>query len=101
MKKDFKITNPALQFITPQETPQERPAPQDPPRQPPAPSAPLVETKSNRLNLVIKPSTAAALRKIATMKQASVNGIIGLVLEAYTQQEAATIEQYNKIFGGE
>jgi len=89
MKKDFKATNPALEFITPQ-------APQDPPQQVYTP----VETKSTRLNLVIKPSTAAAMRKIATMKQTSVNGLINLVLDDYTRQEAAAIEQYNATFGG-
>ena len=94
MKKDFKATNPALEFITPQETQ----APQDPPRQA---AYTAVETKSTRLNLVIKPSTAAAMRKIATMKQTSVNGLINLVLDDYARQEAAAIEQYNGIFGGD
>lgn len=57
------------------------------------------ERRSARLNLVLKPSQAVALKKIAAMKQTSVNGLICSILQAYTDAEADTIAKYNTTFG--
>jgi len=57
------------------------------------------ERRSARLNLVLKPSQAVALKKIAAMKQTSVNGLICSILQAYTDAEADTIAKYNATFG--
>lgn len=98
-RKDFKATNPAAAFLTPAEAP---PAQTEPmPSAPPAVYIPPArETRSSRLNLVIKPSTAEQLRKIAAMHQSSVNGIINLVLEDYIEREAATLARYEAVFEG-
>lgn len=97
-KKDFKAINPANAFLTPvEEAPPAAPAAAPVERstiQVPAPR----EVKSARFNLVIKPSTAEAIRKIAAMNQYSINGVINLVLEDYVQREAATIARYDAVF---
>ena len=86
-KKDFTGVNPAAAFLTP------APLAASQFTRPPAP-----ETKSARLNLVLKPSTLAGIRKIAAMHQSSVNGIINLVLEDFITKEAETINRYNSVF---
>lgn len=123
MKKSFKAENPALQFISTLAQPTEHTEPtQDAepaqgtehteqaqhtehtqhtqhaqPTQYTQPSS--RERRSARLNLVLKPSQAIALKKIAAMKQTSVNGLICSILQAYTDAEADTIAKYNATFG--
>lgn len=96
-KKDFKGVNPAAAFLTP---PPVAPAIAPPAPQPAIQVPPARETKSTRLNLVIKPSTAEQLKKIAAMNQSSVNGIINLVLEDYIEREADTLARYDAVFKG-
>lgn len=106
MKKDFKAINPANAFLTPEEQQPdmkfpEYKFPEFPEVEFPGfkfPDAKVKETKSTRLNLVIKPSTAENLRKVAAMHQVSINGLINLVLEDYLTREAVTITRYNAVF---
>lgn len=126
MKKSFKAENPALQFISTLAQPTEHTEPTEDtepmqdteqtehteqaqytehtqhtdraqPTQCTQPSG--RERRSARLNLVLKPSQAVALKKIAAMKQTSVNGLICSILQAYTDAEADTIAKYNATFG--
>lgn len=57
------------------------------------------ETKSKRLNLLIRPSLFEAASKIATMRRISVNELLNKTLEELVAGEANTIEMYDKIFG--
>jgi len=114
MKKSFKGENPALQFITQQDTqPGEATYPtqaaqhteltQDTQHTEPAQPAQLThkrgtEIKSARLNLVLRPSLAEALKQIATMRRTSVNSLISDTLQALADSEADTIEKYNATF---
>ena len=59
---------------------------------------PKVETKTKRLNLVMRPSLLVDIGKIATMQQSSVNDLINRALEAYSGKEAETITEYDKVF---
>lgn len=59
------------------------------------------ETKSKRLNLLIKPSTHKKITKIATMQRISVNELINNVLEDYAAAHKDKIEAYNTTFGEE
>lgn len=56
------------------------------------------EIKSKRLNLLIYPSLLNSLKKIAHMQRRSVNELINDVLSRYAEQEAKTIDTYNKVF---
>ena len=93
-KKTFKGTapeikaNPALSFITesvtdPMFTGEQR------------------ETKSKRLNLLVKPSLYRNMEKIATMERISTNELINRVLESYVNSHSDTIERYNDTFKGD
>lgn len=59
------------------------------------------ERKSKRLNLLIKPSLYDAMRKIAHMERTSVNNLIDIALQEYTEAHADRIEQYKTIYGEE
>ena len=68
--------------------------------QPEAEHAPLPEkkeTRRQRLNLLIKPSTAEALHKIAFVKKATVNGIINELAEQFIRENADTLAKYEQI----
>lgn len=122
MKKSFKAENPALQFITRQDT---RPAEATQPTQPTEPTQPTQdaqpteptqrtqptqgtqparkrgtgpEIKSARLNLVLRPSLAQALKQIATMRRISVNSLVNDALQALVDTEGDTIAMYNATF---
>lgn len=90
-KKNFKTdkeeitVNPALSYFTDKEPEAER-------------AEPAKENKSRRLNILIRPSLLKDITKIATMNRTSTNDLINTVLEAYAEQEAATIEKYNHTF---
>lgn len=58
-----------------------------------------VETKSKRLNLLVRPSVYRQIEKLAAMQRTSPNDLINTVLAAYAEQERETIEKYNQIFG--
>lgn len=59
------------------------------------------EFKSKRFNLLIKPSTHAAIEKIAAMKRESVNNLINKILEAYADDNKALVAKYDETFGEE
>lgn len=91
-KKDFSnITNPALQFITGADT-------QAAPTTHNTQGTQETETKSKRLNVLLRPALHQALKKIATMQERSVNDLINDVLGDYAVSEAETIERYNEVF---
>lgn len=60
-----------------------------------------VETKSKRLNLLIRPSVHRNIGKIATMQRMSLNELINKVLEDYAADNADKITAYNATFGEE
>jgi len=103
-KKSFKDINPATAFIS---SAQPLPPPgadythntdntHKPHKNPSA-----GETKSKRLNLLIKPSLLQDFSKVAHMKRASVNSLLNMLIADYVKKEAATIQQYNQTFKGE
>lgn len=84
-KKDFKNVNDL--FITPvQPTAAPEPEAQEAaqPAETPEPVA-IQETKSRRLQLLIRPSTDKALTKEAKRKRISKNELINQILEAHTK----------------
>lgn len=58
----------------------------------------IKEVKSKRLNLLIKPSVHANIKKIATMKQISVNHLVNELLKDVAETEAKLIDKYNDTF---
>lgn len=84
-KKDF-TSNPAFNFIDAPEGSK------------PATSSTGTETKSYRLNLLLKKSTAESIKKIAYMQQTSVNDTINRLLEEYIAANADSLTQYKKTF---
>lgn len=109
MKKDFKnlntgdLLNPAMQFITPQAQPEEKPQEEKKP-EPKAPTkatkkkAEAKETKTKHLHLLFKPSIVEDINKIAFMEKTSLNSLISDVLEAYIGEHKEQIEKYNSVF---
>ena len=57
------------------------------------------QTKSKRLNLLLRPALLEDLKKIAAMERTSVNDLINTVLGEYAEREAEQIEKYNSVFG--
>ena len=57
-----------------------------------------LETKSKRLNLLIKPSTYDSLDKIAYARRESVNGIINGLIEKYIEENESDVSRYNTFF---
>lgn len=115
-KKSFKDNNPAYQFLSNPKPPEEREAaaaPADARNDEAMPitagEAPLelpphvpsfgAERKSKRLNLLIQPSVAADLAKIAHMQKTSVNDLINRVMKEYCEAEHATLQHYDEVFG--
>ena len=113
MRKSFKGENPALQFITAQQDTAQDTQPTEPAHlaqdtQPAQPTEPAqvtepahdkgAEIKSARMNLVLRPSLAEALKQIATMRRTSVNNLVNETLEALAETEAGTIAKYNATF---
>ena len=56
------------------------------------------ETKSRRLNLLMFPSVAEDLEKIAVMKHTSLNNLINEILRDYAADHSRIVEGYNKVF---
>lgn len=61
----------------------------------------LYETKSKRLNLLIQPSLAADIGKLATLYRISSNELIVRVLKEYTDKRKAELKKYDRIFSHE
>jgi hypothetical protein len=56
------------------------------------------ETKSKRLNLLVKPSILDDVKKIAVMRQVSVNDLINQLLDQHRTENHKDIESFNKTF---
>ena len=57
------------------------------------------ETKSKRLNLLLRPTLHRDLGKLAQMERTSTNELINRVLTEYAEQNADKIQKYDEIFG--
>ena len=57
------------------------------------------ETKSKRLNLIIRPTLHRDLGKLSAMDRISTNELINRVLSEYVEQNADKIQKYDEIFG--
>ena len=95
-KKTFKnVDNPALRFISAAEETEERdiiPAQQAPATSAASlkgftPKTEKVETKSRRLQLLIKPSVYDRVKQIAEQSDLSVNDLINQILEEVVKGE--------------
>lgn len=56
------------------------------------------ETKSKRLNLLIRPSLLKEFAKIAYMQQTSVNDLINQLIAKHVEEKSATITEYDRLF---
>lgn len=56
------------------------------------------ETKSARLNLLIKPSIKKSIGKLATLERVSTNQLINRVLEKYVKVNLKNIDRYDKFY---
>lgn len=59
------------------------------------------ETKTQRMNLLLKPSVCEDIQKVAYMKRNSVNGLISDILTEYIEENSDLLEKYKEIFGDE
>lgn len=101
-KKDFKRSPTESFFSRPPEadpgTPKRKPKQEQPPINKRA-SADLIpkgyilkpEAKSERLNLLIKPSTKEGIKEAAEVKRTSVNNLINEILEDYLKKAEGSI----------
>lgn len=94
-KKDFTTKNPAMAFIS---TAGEINEKNETETKVIKNNKPKRETKSKRLNLVIRPSLYQSIEKIAYMKQNSPNDQISKCLEEYVEKNKDLIEKYDDIF---
>lgn len=94
MSKEFNLENPASRFITQPNTDNK----QNTPNADNAPNTADDETKSKRLNLLVKPSVYEQFKKVATMKQDSVNNLINNIMENVVEENKEQIELYDKVF---
>ena len=92
-RKSFK-DNPALRFISPP-APDEEDMPAAALPEPAAAPYPVklnplyMETKSRRLNLLVRPSLHERIKKLAKSRKSSVNELIHQVLAEYADREDA------------
>ena len=54
------------------------------------------ETKSKRINLLIKPSAYEAIEKINYINQDTFNSLVNKLLDNYIEQHAADIKKYDE-----
>lgn len=57
------------------------------------------ETKNTRLNLLMYASVCESMKKIALMKQTSVNDLFNKIAMAYIEEHRDTLEKYDCVFG--
>ena len=57
------------------------------------------ETKSKRLNLLLRPTLHRDLGKLSAMERISTNELINRVLSEYIEQNADRLIKYDEIFG--
>lgn len=110
-RKDFKTLgteelSPAMSFISSSPAPELTEQPKAEPIKetvkevkPKAVTTPKKEeTKSKRLNLLVKPSILDDVTKIAFMQKTSVNNLINDLLTEYRDAHRDQIDKYNSIF---
>lgn len=91
-KKEFK-TNPAMQFISAPEEEKAAPkktAKKEEPAQELIPPAGYVlkrESKSERMQLLVRPTTKQALKKLADDKGISVNDLANTIFDEYIERQ--------------
>ena len=56
------------------------------------------ETKSKRLNLLIRPSLLKEFAKVAYMQQTSVNDLINQLIAEHVGKKSETITEYDRLF---
>lgn len=56
------------------------------------------ETKSARLNLLLKPSIKKSIGKLAALDRLSTNELINRVLEKYTKANSKNIDRYDEFY---
>lgn len=56
------------------------------------------ETKSARLNLLLKPSIKKSIGKLAALDRISTNELINRVLEKYTKANSKNIDRYDEFY---
>ena len=59
------------------------------------------ETKSKRLNLLIRPTLLQNFTKAAHMKRTSVNDLLNKIIADYIEKEEDAIKLYNQTYEGE
>lgn len=91
-KKEFK-TNPAMQFISaPEEekaTPKKTAKKEEPATALTAPAGYVLkrESKSERMQLLVRPTTKQALKKLADDKGISVNDLANTIFDEYIERQ--------------
>lgn len=93
MSKKFNISNPANKFINTDNTDNTSNTDNGSNTE-----HTETETKSKRLNLLVKPSVLDNFKKIATMEQTSVNDLINQIMEDHIEKEAEKIKLYDSVF---
>lgn len=86
MKKSFKGTNPALDFISTQETKQTPAIKKETPEGYKI-NLEYIEVKSKRVQLLLQPSTVDAIKALAKKKDLSMNEAINEAIQVYLQKE--------------
>lgn len=84
MKQKKSFSNPALQFIS---SPADEQAEKE------------HETRSRRMNILLKPSTAEDLMTLAAANRTSANNLINEIIEEYIESNRDTVNKYNEMFG--
>ncbi len=64
----------------------------------PSPAGKQEETKSKRLNLLIRPGILKEFAKIAYMQQTSVNELINQLIAEHVEKKPETIQEYDRLF---
>jgi len=91
MSKDFELNNPASKYINTPDTDNKQITDSKQ-------NTVDEETKTKRLNLLIKPSVYEQFKKVATMEQDSVNNLINNIMENVVEENKDKIEVYDKVF---
>lgn len=65
---------------------------------PPPKRKPKGETKTERVNLLFRPSVKEGLEKLAFVNKTSLNDLLNTISEEYISTHAAEIEKYNNFF---
>lgn len=111
-KKSFKGENPALRYISVQDTDntQHEQDAQYTHKTQNTDQTEIVqdtqntqnakETKSKRLNVLIRPSLFESASKVAHMQRISVNELIHLAVEKYVEESGDEVKKYDEIFRG-